>query len=278
VDGGGHARLDLSPDAGVGGGPVSPVGDVSAGRWVVERTTGPWLQVGSLLPGGFAAYARIFHPAYRWTSDRDAAGEGSKAVRSPDGTLRWNIDVPWAEVAAANGRVAHPAMDWVTITGSERYLHGDRQPGVWDEEPREGSLPPDQSRKLISLLRSHTATPAHCWFALWDGFGNIAVPRDATRLLMPNRPMVMFSGPITGWVTHQEGDLFEQSPSLWWPEDRAWCVATDVDLMTTYLGASQACVRELTRSDGLEAMPITLDQPTTWDKDAVNPPARARTP
>ncbi len=270
----GHGRLDLSPDPSAAGCQASAVGDVVAGRWVVERTTGPWHQVGSLLPGGFAAYARIFHPAYRWTYDREAAGEGSKAERSADGTLRWSVEVPWAEVAAANGRVAHPAMDWVTITGSERYLHGDHQPGIWDEEPREGSLPLVQSRKLISLLRDHTARPAHCWFALWEGFGTIAIPRHAARLLMPNRPMVMFSGPITGWVAHQEGDPFEQSPSLWWPEDRAWCVATDVDLMTTYVGASQACVEELTTGDELEAMPITLEQPTTWDKDVVNPPAR----
>jgi len=230
----GTGRLDLLHQTIVGEWQVSPVTDVTAGRWVVEWTRGPWHQVGSLLPRGFAAYARIFHPAYRRVSEQEAAGEGATPIRLADGRIGWNMEVRWADVAAANGRSAYPAMDWVTITGSERFLHRDHQPGIWDEEPCEGSLPVVQSRELVSLLRAHTSRPGRCWFALWDGFGSFAIPHDVSRLLMPNRPMVMFSGPITGWVEHQEHDSSEQSPSLWWPEDRAWCVATDVDLMTTY--------------------------------------------
>jgi len=38
------------------------------------------------------------------------------------------------------------------------------------------------------------------------------------------------------------------------------------------LGATEACIQELIASYRLEAMPITLDQPTSWDKDTVNPP------
>ena len=268
---GGAGRLDLLRGTSLDHRDVSLARDVNSGRWVVERTTGPWHQVGSLLPAGFAAYARIFHPAYRRVSERECAGEDAKPVRSLDGSIGWNKEIPWAEVAAANGRVAHPAMDWVTITGSERYLHGDCQPGLWDEEPIEGSLPVASNRRLISVLRPRTTTPELCWFAIWDGFGRIAVSRESAKLMMPNRPMVLFSGPITGWIAHQERDLSEQSASLWWPEDRAWCVATDVDLMTTYVGASEDCVHDLITTDELEAMPIVLDQPTTWDKDTVNP-------
>ena len=151
-------------------------------------------------------------------------------------------------MAAANGRVAHPAMDWVTITGSERYLHGDYQPGLWDEEPIEGSLPVASNHRLISVLQPRTTTPELCWFAIWDGFGRIAVSRESAKLLMPNRPMVLFSGPIAGGIAHQEGRGKPRS----WPEDRAWCVATDVDLMTTYVGASEDCVHDLIATVELE--------------------------
>jgi hypothetical protein len=59
---------------------------------------------------------------------------------------------------------------------------------------------------------------------------------------------------------------------LWWPDDRAWCVATDVDLMTTYVGGSQSCVDALTADGDLEAMPVQPDQRITWDSDNLNPP------
>jgi hypothetical protein len=51
-------------------------------------------------------------------------------------------------------------------------------------------------------------------------------------------------------------------------------VATDVDLMTTYVGASESCAEDLLASGTLEVMRIPLDQPTTWDKDTVNPRPR----
>lgn len=81
----GTGRLDLSDDANLDEWRVSLKGDVTPGQWVVERTTGPWHQVGALLPRGFAAYARIFHPAYRGVSERGWA------------------EVRWEEVAVANG-------------------------------------------------------------------------------------------------------------------------------------------------------------------------------
>ena len=38
---------------------------------------------------------------------------------------------------------------------------------------------------------------------------------------------------------HYKGWAFlGHSPSIWWPEDRAWCVATDIDLFDTYVGGS----------------------------------------
>jgi hypothetical protein len=64
----------------------------------------------------------------------------------------------------------------------------------------------------------------------------------------------------------------EQSANLWWPEDRAWFVATDIDLMSTYVGGSAACVADLLAAEGLETAAVPADQPLGQDTDTVNPP------
>ncbi len=49
------------------------------------------------------------------------------------------------------------------------------------------------------------------------------------------------------------------SPNVWWPEDRAWCVATDIDLCDTYVGGSLECVQAVLDHPDLEALPTSLD-------------------
>jgi hypothetical protein len=206
--------------------------------------------VGSLVPHGFAAYGRVFHPAY-------------------DGGL----EVRWAQVARANRRQAHPAMEWGSITGSWRFLEGKVQPGVWDQMPSMGSLPVRQAARLAELLAAHTATPQRCWFAVWEGFANLAVPVDGTpRLAMPQRPMVVLRGALSAAPTSLAPYPADQRASLWWPEDHSWCVATDVDLLTTYVGASQECTAAVVAADDMEAMVVPVDQRVSWDSDTLNPP------
>ncbi|WP_237737261.1 hypothetical protein [Rhodococcus sp. 21391] len=91
---------------------------------------------------------------------------------------------------------------------------------------------------------------------------------------MPSRAMALFSGSIDLADTQFGAD--KQFPGgmsahLWWPGDHAWCVATDIDLMTTYLGASPECVDTVLTDDALEALPATPDQRITWDSDTINP-------
>jgi hypothetical protein len=57
----------------------------------------------------------------------------------------------------------------------------------------------------------------------------------------------------------------------------SWCVATDVDLMSTYVGGSRACVDAIVSCPELQAFEVSPDQSPSWDSDAVNPtPARSR--
>lgn len=56
---------------------------------------------------------------------------------------------------------------------------------------------------------------------------------------LPNREYRLFTGPVAkgeGWVF---------GPNLWWPEDRAWCVASEIDLDYTLVGGTEELIGEL---------------------------------
>ncbi len=60
-------------------------------------------------------------------------------------------------------------------------------------------------------------------------------------------------------------------PNLWWPDDRAWCVATELDMQSTYIGGSRACVDQLLGDDRLEVYEVQPSDGISWDADGVNP-------
>ncbi len=100
--------------------------DVSPADWLVEQTLPYAGDVGSLVPAGYDAYARVLHP--RVTAD------GRKER--------------WSEIARRNGRVAHAAMQYGFISRRP----GETEPAEPGERhPREGSLPPDERRVLVDL-------------------------------------------------------------------------------------------------------------------------------
>ncbi len=200
--------------------------------------------VASLLPGGFEAYARLYHP---WEPNNDASG--------PPPT--------WRELAAAAGT---DLADLVAVDALMQQMQ-DRAFVIG------GSLPVAAIEPLLEHLRPATGTPERCFFALWDGFGGAVllelgspsagqqvveplVPSDLEpKLELPYRHYHVFSGPLEGALTNYADPrlLHHQSANLWWPADRAWCVASEVDHPWTYVGASRACVAAVLADPRLEA-------------------------
>jgi hypothetical protein len=102
---------------------------------------------------------------------------------------------------------------------------------------RYAETPVRQASRLAHLLAAVTGTPERCWFAVWEGWAALAAwtADDAPRLELPNRRMLLLAGPLSAVAAPFTPPPADQSANLWWPEDRSWCVATDIDLMTTYI-------------------------------------------
>ena len=231
--------------------------DVSGARWV-EESLSDFGTLRALLPGGFPAYARVFHPAYL-DDDR------SRPVR-------------WSTVASWTGRTVHPLMQFPLIAGLREDPQRMYQKPPWGFHPRIGSIPERECRTLVEVLRSFTSTPGNCFFCLWEGYGNIDTRfhKSSSRVRAPRRDYLLFRGPIDGIMAFitRDGHFWGDSPNIWWPEDRAWCVATAIDLYDTYVGGSEECIEAILSHPDLEALPTTLDASTYLISDTINAPEK----
>ncbi|MFI0228413.1 hypothetical protein [Streptomyces sp. NPDC017086] len=211
--------------------------DLSPADWLTVRGPGQGAfgTVAGVAAPGFAAYARVLHPA--------ALDE--RPVR-------------WSAVAAARGTRITPGVHWHEVIGKDReYVDrsGPGVPGVWDEHPAEGPTPPGVARALLPVLARHTRTPERCWFGLWHGYGRWDWDRFPT-FGTPGREEVLLAGRLADVVSPVAMDEFSELPDLWWPQDRAWIVGGDVDLVSTYVGGSAELIAGLLAAPGLEAHPV----------------------
>jgi len=202
-------------------------------HWLTERVPGQgdFGTVAGVAAPGFAAYARVLHPA----------SLDERPVR-------------WRDVAASYGREVAADARWHELIGTDRD-YGNAEvyglPGVWDEHPAEGPTPPDVARALIPVLASHTRTPERCWFGLWNGYGRWDFDR-VPYFETPEREEVLLAGTLAEAVSPVSMEEFAELPDLWWPQDRAWCLGGDVDLVSTYIGGSHALIAGLLAAPELE--------------------------
>lgn len=263
--------------------PLEYVDDLTPAAWIAERLH-PFAQdAGAIIPPGFEAYARIFHPAARRVGEAD-------------------VPVTWREIAEANLRAYHPEMQFgslVALVGTPSAPQS--QPGLFDGWPRTGTLRLDEARALVDVLARHTTTPGRCWFAAWEGFGSLedgsmmisfgvngGAPARAPEPMspelyrkkpvhlptfqVPGRGYYLAKGPVTAALETVYGMTSSyQSASIWWPEDRAWCVATEIDFDWTYVGGSTECIAAVLASPDLEALPARLSDGVSYASDPINP-------
>jgi hypothetical protein len=115
---------------------------------------------------------------------------------------------------------------------------------------------------VAAVLARNTATPDDCWFCVWEGYGWPELTRlgeHPARVALEHRRCLLFRGGVRAASAFRTENWF-QSPTLWWPEDRAWCVASELDIYSTYVAASTTAVRALIDAPALEVLECSADQ------------------
>jgi hypothetical protein len=209
----------------------------------------------TLMPPGFSAYARVFHPAYRLVGTADEA-DAPETVLTVTGERGWRQDVRWATVAARHGRPRPAGAQWPGVAG---VAHGGACPGLWDEAPDPGSLPRRQAALLAAVLARFTATPESCAFAIWPSLAVGGQPggEESQLTLDDGRRMVLIMGAVAMAMASFSANDVHQSANLWWPRDREWCVATDLGQRSTLIGGSEACILAVMADARLETVDLT---------------------
>ncbi|WP_432252255.1 hypothetical protein [Streptomyces sp. HNM1019] len=204
----------------------------------------------------------------------------------------------WAEVAAWSGRVMHPRAQFRALATPASDV---RAAKPWEEEPEPGTLLPAALTALCDVLARHTTSADRCWFCVWDGYESTSDGRatitftstftseeesgqpepdllppefppdivNGPRVELPKRSYLLLDGPLDA-AGELAMSLFPQSPNLFWPDERTWCVATDTDLDSTYLGGPAALVAALLSDERLEAVRAEVTDPVWADSDEVN--------
>ena len=161
----------------------------------------------------------------------------------------------------------HAAIQWHDVVLPE-LIPPLRKP--WTSQgPREGSLSLEYAEALVDDLSPMTT--GMCLFAVWDGFGSIdtrshlemdrseKAPRSKRFFTLPWRDYELFEGPLRDATAFAIRGRDFQSPNLWWSEDHSWCVASEIDLLWTYVGGPREMIDRLLGDDRLEVLEVLPD-------------------
>lgn len=221
--------------------------DLAPAAWIEPLLAPDSSQVQRIVPQGFAAYARIFFPF-----------AGADIVEHDEVVDQEHVS--WTEMARRNGRIAHALMEPETITAGPA--------GEADPWTTYGPLAPDQFDALLPMVILHTSSVSG-WFLLWDGFGNLnrrVFNHDGPKVSHPGRDFYLLRGPLSAY------EDFPEAPNYWWPDDRAWCVWTDMDFHWAYIAGSAACIEQVLSVPVIDALATRPEDPAHSGMDVINDP------
>lgn len=207
---------------------------VAPGDWIERDCRGAWGTVGALVPNQYSMVLRVRAsdpmPGDWWSAYRRlfeiVASVGARHTRTPDRA--------WFAVWEGHG--------FATATTHIAW----RDPPIDDDTRR---------RREEERLRLREE----------DGRRNSAI-RSALSLLpqfhLPNRTYYLFGGPVSAVaeVRNPDSSTEWRNPDLFWPDDRRWFVATDVELWSLYIGGDDDLIANLRRSVPTSTELVTLDR------------------
>jgi hypothetical protein len=207
---------------------------VAAAEWIAGSCRGTWWTVGALVPNQYPSILRVRAPEPSvedwWAAYRD---------------LFETIATVGARHTSTAGRA------WFAVWEGHGFANATTHVawrGPLDEATR-AALDLERSRLRAEDERRNGAIRA----AL----------REVPRFALPHRVYHLLAGPVTAAARLQEPGAPDRwrRPELWWPDDRCWFVATDVDFWSVFVGGDHDLVAELADRVPTDAEIVPLDQP-----------------
>jgi hypothetical protein len=291
---------------------MEPISDVACADWLPPLLDRSARDMHGVVPHGYQAYARVFHPA---TRDRPADTGTWRGHSRPTASEIDVEPVSWSRVAEAFGTSMHPLAQFHRLIRpqSADYHEVIDAAGWRYGAPHPGNLDVRVLARLVSILCRHTASPHSGVAAVWEGWGGLTSPAGFSRLILvdadststvpssgtdggsgllpaavvngprlelPGRAHFLFTeAPIAfaspGWIRTAPWTRdahWPQSPSLIWPADRVWTLVTEIDFDSKVIGGSQNLISEIVADPRIEALQIPEGADLTWDADKPNRP------
>lgn len=205
-------RMDLGPERWLTAPPdPSDAPEDSNGHTVAE-----------LLPDGFDAYLRLFHPFTAWR----VAGRATWQSLADQASVRFHAELMW------------PTLRPVLRHDAEGHRY----------QVAEGELEPTVKAALYRHLSPTGQDLAYFYYGL------AATVRNWRPLLF-QAPLGAATQVADRVRASVGADL--AGPEYLWPADRSWVVNTDYDLASTYIACSQATAAALLSEPALEILSVT---------------------
>ncbi len=166
-------------------------------------------------------------------------------------------------------------------------------PPPFNQSPRTGNLNWALCEALYASLARWT-TNRHVWLGIWEGHGILHHPTSkpssfsdkdpdrngelgelgariaaSPRFEHPNRSYLLAQAPVAT-VPKLSRFPYGITPSLAWPDDRAWCVATEIDFDSTLVAATEECAAALLADNRIEAVRVEPDDRLDVDGGTLN--------
>ncbi len=211
---------------------VRPAGTVAPTEWIGRSCQGDWWTVGALVPNQYESLLRVY---------------------APDPCLDdwWSTYRDLYEVVASIGErhTSSPHRAFFAIWEGHGFVNATSHVAWWD--------PPvdDADRQARDAERARLRD--------LDRRRNAAIRTALAQVPSFNRPhrtYYLVEGPVMA-VTELRYPQWEdwRNPDLFWPDDRRWFVATDVDFWSLYIGGSSDFIAELAQSVPTRSEPVDLD-------------------
>lgn len=235
--------------------------DAKRADWVVERRVGPKNTLHSIVPTGFASYARILHPAWSAESLDPGDEKAWSELRAGWREAEELSPVRWDDTAVTSGSEVNRLMQWHDICPPSV-----REPGTAGvDPPLEGELTPEIVESLFEVLAMHSGESQEVLCAFWEGYGCFYTSRAKAKFASyaGDQTYIIFNttlaGVRDGWLAALEYSSRNHgigtngwAPNAVWPTTREWYLATDCNLRSTYIGGPASLIDSICTAVDLE--------------------------